>query len=296
VNDYSFLKERMMKKIVVVLVVLVVTGSAWAAGYVPAGATGLWRFQDSANKFTATFGADMTSSTTTDNTWFSGPWTMIGVPGNAGYYADGGCMQEQSWDYLTVNPNFTANGGGGYVNQYTVAMDYRQTNLAGLWEGNYYNSLFQTSWGGNDSDGDLFISGPDLVNSTIGVGATGYSSMTFDASKWHRIVLSVDNSSFFRVYVDGTLFLDAAGQGVDGRFSLYTDRFNLFADNDWEDAWGLVGTVATWGRALSTDEISQMGGWIGGSETPTELMIIPEPATMSLLALGGLALLRRNRK
>lgn len=83
---------------------------------------------------------------------------------------------------------------------------------------------------------------------------------------------------------------DGAGQDVDGRFSLYTDRVNFFADNDWEDAWGLVGNVAVWDHALTSDEIAAMGS------TTTPLVFTPEPATMSLLAIGGLALLRRNRK
>jgi hypothetical protein len=274
----------MMKKILLVLVVLGVARVASAAGYVPAGATGLWRFQDSANKLTATLGIDMTTSHPDNSHWMSGPWTMIGVPANAGLYADGGVVQERSWDYLTVNPGFSVNGGGSsYVNEYTVAIDYCQTQSG-------WNSLFQTSWGGTDSDGDLWIA-PD---GTIGVGDVGYSTLTFDSSKWHRIVWSIDNGNFFRVYVDGTLFLDGPGQDVDGRFSLYTDRFHLFADDSWEDMWGLVGTVATWGRALTTAEVAGMGGWIGGSATPTELMI-PEPATMAMLALGGVALLRRRR-
>jgi hypothetical protein len=227
----------------------------------------------------------MTSSTPANPNWMMGPWTMIGVPGNAGLYADGGIIQDRAWDYLSVNPNFTANGGGDYVNQYTIAMDVYTGGA------NWY-SLYQTSYGGNDSDGDLWVT-PD---GAIGVGDVGYSTLTMDNTKWHRIVLSVDNGNFFRAYVDGTLFLDGAGQEVDGRFSLYTDRFNLFADDSWEDSWILCGTVATWGRALSTAEISQMGGWLNGSATPTELLLTPEPATMSLLAIGGLALLRRNRK
>ena len=109
-----------------------------------------------------------------------------------------------------------------------------------------------------------------------------------DNTKWHRIVLSVDTTSFFDVYVDGVQFLAGGATGLDGRFSLELDRFNLFADNDWEDSWILCGTVATWGRALSAEEIAPMGGWIGSSATPTPLYIIPEPATMSLLALGGI--------
>jgi hypothetical protein len=115
--------------------------------------------------------------------------------------------------------------------------------------------------------------------------------LIFDASQWHRIMLSVDNGvgGFFRVYVDGVLFLDAAGQGRDGGFSLYTDQFNLFADNDWEDAWGLVSTAAVWDHVLTSDEIAGMG-------SNTTALTIPEPATMSLLAIGGLALLRRNRR
>jgi len=272
-----------------IVALLVVAGVASAAN-VPAGVTGFWRFQNQADKLKATLGVDLTTSAEGNSTWFSGPWTVI-EPG----LSDGGVVQERSWDYLTVNPSFVANGGSTeYVNQYTVAVDYCQTSLAGLWEGDYYNSLFQTANTGNGNDGDLFVKGPDLANSVIGTGDTGYSTLTYDASKWHRIVWSIDNSSFFRVYVDGVLFLDAAGQGVDGRFSLYPDHFHLFADNSWEDAWGLVGTVATWNRALSSAEVAGMGGWIDGAAEPTPL-IFPEPTTLVLLALGGLVSLRRRR-
>lgn len=273
-----------MKKFVLVVLTLAIAGVAGAAGYVPAGATGLWRFQNSTDKLKATFGTDLTSSHPDNSAWMTGPWTMIGVPGNAGYYADGGVIQDRSWDYLTVYHGIGANGGGSYVNEYTIAMDYCQTSGTAGW-----NSLYQTAWNGNANDGDLWTDG----SGHIGVGITGYSTLTYTTGTWHRIVLSVDNGNFFRVYVDGTLFLDAAGQEIDGRFSLELDRFHLFADDSWEDAWGLVGTVATWGRALSTAEIAQMGGWIGGAATPTELMI-PEPMTLAVLALGGL-LLRRNK-
>ena len=267
----------------VLLLVLAVAAVASAAN-VPAGVTSLWRFQNSTDKMTATIGIDMVNSNTANGGWFSGPWTEIGVPGNVALYSDGGVVQSRSWDYFTAYHSIAPNGGGSYVNEYTVAMDYCQTSGLTTW-----NSLFQTAAGAHDDDGDLWTDGAGH----IGVGATGYSTLTYDASKWHRIVLSVDNANFFRVYVDGVLFLDAVGQGTDGRFSL-NDNFHLLADNSWEDQWGLLGTVATWDRALTTAEVAGMGGWIGDATMPTALLI-PEPATMALLGLGGLALIRRKR-
>ncbi len=121
---------------------------------------------------------------------------------------------------MAINPNFTAKGGGNYVNQYTVAIDYKGD--AGL------NSIFQTSRNGNVTDGDLWIDGTIHTAATIGVDAVGFSSLTFDASKLHRIVWSVNNGNWFRVYVDGTNYLDGAGQAVDGRFSVLSGQVQSF--------------------------------------------------------------------
>jgi len=276
-----------MKRTVLVSLVFVAAGIAnGALPNVPPGLTGLWRFQNSANYGAATIGNDIAFSTAY-GTLFLGPWTDIGTTWQWNtVYSDGSVFQESSWNYMTVHPGFTANGGGSYVNEYTVAIDYVQTS--GLTS---YNSLFQTSDPGTANDGDLFTDGAGH----IGIGAAGYSTMTYDASTWHRIVWSIDNGNFFRVYVDGALFLDGIPQAVDGRFALYPDRFSLFADDTWEDQWGLVGTVMTWDHALTGAEVAGMGGWLGGAATPTPL-IIPEPATLSLLALGGLVLLRRIRR
>ncbi len=36
-----------------------------------------------------------------------------------------------------------------------------------------------------------------------------------------------------------------------------------------------------------------LGGWLNGSATPTPLIIIPEPMTLAVLALGGLLIRRK---
>jgi hypothetical protein len=276
-----------MKNLTLVLAGLVAATAATAQN-VPSGLAGLWRFQSDADKLKATIGVDLTTSAAGNSGWMVGPWTTIN-PG----WSDNGIVQERSYDYLTVTHGIAANGGGSYVNQYTVAIDYVQTSEVGLWNGNYYNSLFQTATG-NGNDGDLFIKGPSRSSSVIGTGDTGYSTLTFDSSTWHRIVWSVNNGNFFRVYIDGTLFLDAAGQTVDGRFSL-DPTFLLFADNDGEDAWGLVGTAAVWNRALTSQEVAGMGGWVDNSGVPTPLTV-PEPTALALVLGGMLCLIKRNRK
>jgi hypothetical protein len=291
----SQLGGESMKKVLVLAVVLAVAGVSFADSTVnvPGGVTGLWRFQNASNLGAATVGSDIAFSAGGSvvpcyGVQYTGSYyTYIGPPANNNLYGDNKVFQESSWNYMNITHNISANGGGDYVNSYTILMDYSQGSLNGLWNGNYYNSLYNTSQT-NSNDGDLFIKGPDYANSVIGNGDTDYSSLTFDSSLANRIVISVDNANFFRVYVNGTLFLDAAGQGVDGRFSL-DPTVNLFADNDWEDAWGMVGTVAMWDHALTSAEVSAMGG-------VTKALVVPEPATMSLLALGGIALLRRNRK
>lgn len=264
-----------MKKTILLSLSLVLAGLAGAVD-MPSGLTGLWLFQTSADKLKAAIGQDLVNSTPANAGWLPGPWTKLGVAWHAELYSDGGIIMDRSWDYLTVNPGFTANGGGSYVNEYTILWDVNpDPNL---------NSLYQTAYEGNSNDGDLWIDATTRTASTIGVDEVGFSSNTFDGTKWHRIVLSVKNGDFFRVYVDGTNYLEGAGQPVDGRFSLYPDRFHLFADNNWQDAWIRCGTVAVWNRALASEEVAALGGWIDGAATPTELLFtnqIPELLSVS---------------
>jgi len=264
------------------LVSLALIGASNSRGAnVPSGVTGLWRFQNSADKLKATIGTDIVNSNPDNGVFWLGPWTDIGVESWHTKYSDGGIIQDRAFDYLTVYHGIGAEGKGAgtYINKYTIAVDF--------FAGGGWNSLYQTAFNGNANDGDLWVDAT-TTNAVIGVTGIGYSATTFDATKWHRIVWSVDNGNFFRVYVDGTLVLDAPGQAIDGRWSLELDRFHLFADNNFEDAWCFAGTVAVWNRPLTDVEIAGMGGWIGGAASPTPLLFPSQaPALTSVSPANG---------
>lgn len=268
-------------KILLGFLALTGAGNIQAAN-VPAGVTGLWRFQDSANKLKATIGTDLVNSNPDNAVFWLGPWTDLGVESWHTKYSDGGIIQDRSFDYLTVFHGIGAEGkgSGNYINKYTIAVDF--------FAGSGWNSLYQTAFNGNANDGDLWVDASTPTSAVIGVSGIGYSTATFDATKWHRIVWSVDNGNFFRVYVDGVLFLDGPGQTIDGRWSLELDRFNLFADDNWEDAWCFAGTVAVWNRPLTDPEIAGMGGWIGAAASPTPLLFPSQaPALTSVSPANG---------
>lgn len=150
-----------------------------------------------------------------------------------------------------VNHGIAANGGGARVNEYTLLLDVSYpAGSTGKWI-----SLFQAAAANND-DADCFIRNS---NGTIGVSATGYSSYALSANTWARIVISVDNGSFYRIYANGQQILNGSVQSVDGRFSL-ANALYLFADESGEDNEIDVTSARLYDRALTASEVSALGG------------------------------------
>jgi hypothetical protein len=250
-----------VKKSLMILGLAVASSAALAA----TSPVGYWTFDDPLNLGKATIGLDLTGVGTHS--------AVSGISGTDGAVLDG------VGSYFTCTHGIAPNGGGAYVNQWTVVMDINipSTSL-GQWL-----TFLQTNTG-NSNDGDCFVNPTE----NLGVGATGYSTSAFGGDTWYRVAVSVDNGNFYRYYVDGNLWKEGTVQTVDGRFSLDPDLL-IFADNDGDDYDIKCSNLAIWGQGLSSDDVAALGG--------AGVTIVPEPGTLSLALLGGmLVLLRRFRR
>ncbi|HNQ91143.1 MAG TPA: hypothetical protein PKM73_21220 [Verrucomicrobiota bacterium] len=243
-----------------------------------AAATGAWNF-DGGN-LDAAIGSALQYRGTTAAQF--GTTTSFGIPNIGGQVAS--VMQFPATDVtqgFIMTHGAAANGGGTYVNQYTVMYDL-------YWPGDPgdYRALFQTSES-NANDGDFFVNGDG------GIGISSNYQGNLDDGAWHRVAAVFDlPTSTLSKYIDGTLVgAQTLSSGVDGRWSLGTTAL-LFADEDGETDMGYVNSIAFFDTALSGPEVAAFGG-------PTAAGIIPEPGTLSLALLaligtGGWCWLRKR--
>ncbi|HEX2748141.1 MAG TPA: hypothetical protein VHM91_09100 [Verrucomicrobiales bacterium] len=161
---------------------------------------------------------------------------------------------------LTFNGS-AANGGGAYINQYTVIMDvYVPGPHAWL-------PFFNTN-PANANDADFYVS----PAGALGIGALGYTSdgaVTTDA--WHRIVFAADLTfGVVTYYIDGAQVFQRqpdATSLIDGRFSIYSAvdaGIDLILGNEGDTSgiytreW-LLAAFAFVDHTLTADEATQLG-------------------------------------
>ncbi|MFN8209090.1 MAG: LamG-like jellyroll fold domain-containing protein [Bacteroidales bacterium] len=194
---------------------------------------GWWKFDDAADMLKAEIGSPLT---------LTGSQTSIAGPA-------GGNLATSiiAGDYLTMSHGIGPNGAGAMVNEYTLQFDFQVPEL-GIWH------CFMQTDGTNSSDGDLFTN----TANAVGTSSTTYSGNQIESGKWYRMMVTVKNGTFFRIYMDGELWLDAAGQATDGRFAL-EDNLLVFADNDGEDGTIYCAELGIWDRALSADQVAKVG-------------------------------------
>lgn len=184
------------------------------------------------------------------------------------------------------------NGGGAYVNQYSVVFDVLSPSSIN------WTPFFNTD-PDNGNDADFYIA-PD---GAIGIGALGYSAAgVIGADTWHRIAFVADlGAGNVSYYIDGNPVYDRTGGSLlEGRFSLYSNQdagpdLRLFNEGDTSDQYThelLVNSIYFTDSALSPAQVAALGG------PNAQGVMVPEPGAVVLLALGlgVLGVWRRARR
>lgn len=218
-----------------------------------ANLTGLWEFNNPANIGEATSGNDL---------------IVGGVHTHHASLADDGgnsltgaitTMGNDVGSFLTANHDIAPNGGGTFVNEYSVVIDLftPATNRGG------WRAIFQTTSSPSGNDADYWIRTGD---NHLGVGAIGYSDLPMDETSWTRLVITVDLRTSVTTYLDGTLhFTHNASDGTDGRHSLFPtgdqNIIHFFADDTAAENPPMnVGAIAIFDGALTDAEVATLGG------------------------------------
>ena len=209
-----------------------------------------------------------------------GTATSFGLPAMPG--GDTGVLSFPAFtpsEGIRLEPATSANGGGDYVNQYTLIYDLLVPDVSANWL-SFYNTNST-----NSNDGDAFIR-PDG-----GIGISGVYEGTVTSNQWHRIAIVWDVDSMYK-YIDGTLVGEQLEiSGIDGRWSLYTsdhgEKTWLLTDDNGDTNPAYISSFLFANEALSATTIEGFGGADADGA-------IPEPTTLLLLGLGACLLRRRG--
>jgi len=162
------------------------------------------------------------------------------------------CLPDEGY---VLRTNCPPNGGGSFINQYTLIFDILYPSASTGWRG-----FFQTNRD-NANDGEFY------ANAANGIGISGAYHGNLTPDVWHRVAVAVDlTTATMAKYIDGTLVgTQTLGEGLDGRWSLYPasmqpDRVLLFTDDNNETNFGYVNSIQFRDYAMSAAEIAQLGG------------------------------------
>ena len=220
---------------------------------------GQWNF-DSGN-LSATAGQPLQySDVETETGTGFGTTTSFGIPDINGTSAQ--VMRfpaaTNGMGYLMPTPA-GPNGGGSLANEYTILLDvlYPQASDAKL------RPLINT-------DGDIFVFGPDLVVSAgngIGITPDGPFFGSLASNTWYRIgFVVVQEQNTVTAYVNGSRVgvntITGSGQtGADGRFALLPGSSALILGSTSTNATaGYVNSIQLRDVALNSGQMNALGG------------------------------------
>jgi len=181
------------------------------------------------------------------------------------------------------------NGGGRYLNQYTIIWDLLIPQSLG------WIPLFNTN-PQNANDADFYID----PSGRLGIGPIGYSpNGSVQSDRWHRIAFAANlEEGEVTYYVDGEPVFSGPAD-LDGRHSLYSEADTgpdllLFNEGDTSGVYThevLLGGFFISDRALDSDEMRDLGGpkahGITAPISSLELFGVLEGQMLQLTWAGG---------
>ena len=192
---------------------------------------------------------------------------------------------------ITVDPN---NGGltGGQIREYTptgtpVAQSASDIN----------NIPFQLTF---DSAGNLFESDPydskvfkyagaNLSSPTLFAATPGYSPYGIAVASNGNVFVGLPGGGGTNVYDSTGALIGQPSPSIGGYADVLAADGNLYALSP-PNIYGMNGVTGQWQAPFSPLNISILGG----AEWMAEAIPVPEPASLALLCMGGLALVGRG--
>lgn len=173
-------------------------------------------------------------------------------------------FSSQASGYLATFTDSGPNGGGSYLNQYTIIQDIRIPAALG------WTALFNTDTGNaSGNDADFYISNLGAIGSTPGYSANSLIA----ANTWYRIATVTDLAArTLTYYVNGTRVRQTTAadgvEAVDGRWAIYSNvnpgaDLLLFNEGDTSGNYTHTNHLSAWAfadRAMTDAEIAALGG------------------------------------
>lgn len=236
-------------------------------GPLSAAVTGLWNFDQPANPLAGAVGdpieyLDGPGGDTEAATVF-GLTSDLGIPDiNGEPAAVMGFPQTDQWMGYLLHHGIAPNGGGWYVNQWTIIMDVLfPASSTGVWR-----ALIQTdTFNFQDDDAEFYL------NESNGLGISNAYHGNVPADTWVRLAIAVDltrDSDQITKYINGVKVGTNTGE-FDSRFGLNgtdlepDDAVLLFTDGYFDGPYsapGYVASIQARDLCMTDLEIAALGG------------------------------------